>query len=53
LDENETLNVLFLDAAKRSLLAEKWKRKIMSALIFKVLHARSAAGRAQLTTYEP
>jgi hypothetical protein len=30
------------DAAKTSSLDEKWKRKIMSALIFKVLHARSA-----------
>jgi hypothetical protein len=43
LEENETLTVLFLDAAKTSSLSEKWKRKIMSALIFKVLHARSAA----------
>jgi hypothetical protein len=43
LEENETLTVMFLDAAKTSLLDEKWKRKIMSALILKVLHARSAA----------
>ena len=43
LEENETLTVLFLDAAKLSSLDEKWKRKIMSALIFKVLHAQSAA----------
>jgi aryl carrier-like protein len=43
LDENETLTVLFLDAAKTSSLDEKWKRKIMSALIFKILHAQSAA----------
>jgi hypothetical protein len=43
LEENETLTVMFLDAAKTSSLDEKWKRKIMSALILKVLHARSAA----------
>jgi hypothetical protein len=43
LDENETLAVMFLDAAKTSSLSEKWKKKIMSALILKVLHARSAA----------
>jgi aryl carrier-like protein len=43
LEENETLTVLFLDAAKTSSLDEKWKRKIMSELVFKVLHARSAA----------
>jgi hypothetical protein len=43
LEENETLTVMFLDAAKTSSLSEKWKRKIMSALILKVLHARSAA----------
>jgi hypothetical protein len=43
LEENESLTVLFLDAAKTSSLDEKWKRKIMSALILKVLHARSAA----------
>jgi hypothetical protein len=44
LEENETLlTVLFLDATKTSSLSEKWKRKIMSALMFKVLHARSAA----------
>jgi hypothetical protein len=43
LEENETLTVMFLDAAKTSSLSEKWKRKIMSALIMKVLHARSAA----------
>jgi aryl carrier-like protein len=43
LSNNESLVVLFLDAAKTSSLDEKWKRKIMSALIFKVLHARSAA----------
>jgi hypothetical protein len=35
--------LLFLDAAKSLLLNEKWKRKIMSALILKVLHAGSAA----------
>jgi hypothetical protein len=40
---NETLVVLFLDAAKTSSLDGKWKRKIMSELLFKVLHARSAA----------
>jgi hypothetical protein len=34
---------MFLDAAKTSSLDEKWKRKIMSALILKVLHAPSAA----------
>jgi hypothetical protein len=43
LEENESLTVMFLDAAKTSSLSEKWKRKIMSALILKVLHARSAA----------
>jgi hypothetical protein len=43
LSNNESLTVLFLDAAKTSSLSEKWKRKIMSALILKVLHARSAA----------
>jgi hypothetical protein len=43
LEENETLTVLFLDAAKTSSLDEKWKRKIMRSLIMKVLHARSAA----------
>jgi hypothetical protein len=43
MEENESLTVLFLDAAKTSSLDEKWKRKIMSALILKVLHARSAA----------
>jgi hypothetical protein len=43
LEENETLTMLFLDAAKTSSLDEKRKRKIMSELIFKVLNARSAA----------
>jgi hypothetical protein len=43
LEENESLAVMFLDAAKTSSLDEKWKRKIMSELVFKVLHARSAA----------
>jgi hypothetical protein len=43
LSNNDSLAVLFLDAAKTSSLSEKWKRKIMSALILKVLHARSAA----------
>jgi hypothetical protein len=32
LEENESLTVLFLDAAKTSSLSEKWKRKIMRAL---------------------
>jgi hypothetical protein len=43
LSNNDSLTVMFLDAAKTSSLDEKWKRKIMSALILKVLHARSAA----------
>jgi hypothetical protein len=43
LSNNDSLAVLFLDAAKTSSLSEKWKRKIMSELILKVLHARSAA----------
>jgi hypothetical protein len=42
-EENESLTVLFLDAAKTSSLSEKWKRKIIRALTMKVLHARSAA----------
>jgi hypothetical protein len=42
LSNNDSLAVLFLDAAKTSSLSEKWKRKIMSALILKVLHAPRA-----------
>jgi type IV secretory pathway TrbF-like protein len=43
LEEDKSLAVLFLDAAKSCSLDEKMKKKIMSALIRKVLHARAAA----------
>jgi hypothetical protein len=43
LEDDKSLAVLFLDAAKSSALDEKMKKKIMSALIRKVLHARAAA----------
>jgi hypothetical protein len=42
-DSRVPISHLSIDATKTSSLSEKWKRKIMSALIMKVLHARSAA----------
>jgi hypothetical protein len=43
LEEDKSLAVLFLSAAKSSALDEKMKKTIMSALIRKVLHAQVAA----------
>jgi hypothetical protein len=41
--KKKSFTVLFLGAAKRYALDEKWERNIMGALSMKVIHARSVA----------